>query len=115
MIYEALKWLIEWLQANYKCPECNSNIWEWDIDIVWAAWNTANFDITCPKCQKHWIIKSQLVILDTNWLSEIKHSIENIKDKIWSDKITEKITDTEIIELDKDLKNKKINVSDLFD
>lgn len=114
MIYEALKWLVEWLQANYKCPECNENIWEWDIDIVGAAWNTANFDITCHKCGKHWIIKSQLVVLDANWLSEIKHSIENIKEKFSSNNSEEKITDSEIIALDKDLKNKQISVEDLL-
>lgn len=116
MIYETLKSLVDWLKTSYKCPDC----WEWikesDIDIVWAAWNTVNFDVSCPKCGKHWIVKSQLMMLDLSWLTEMKHSIENIKNKIKEDvKSNEKITDSEIVSLDKDLKNEKINASDLFE
>ncbi len=115
MIYSALKWLVNWLKTSYKCPDCNESISEWDIDIVWAAWNTVNFDIVCPKCGKHWIVKSQLVMLDVNWLSEMKHSIENIKEKLNPENSKSQITDNEIVELDKDLKNKQINASDLFE
>ena len=113
MIYEAMKWLVEWLTSSYKC-ECGSNVSEKDIDIVWAAWNTVNFDIVCPNCSKHWIVKSQIVLLDTNGLAEVKHSIETIKDKLSWGKETVQISDTEITSLSKDLKEKQIQVSDLF-
>jgi predicted RNA-binding Zn-ribbon protein involved in translation (DUF1610 family) len=115
MIYSTLKSLVDWLKTNYKCPDCGETINESSIDIVWAAWNTVNFDIECPKCHKHWIVKSQLMMVDLDWISEIKHSIENIKNKLINDREVEvKITDNEIISLDKDLKNNKVNASDLF-
>lgn len=114
MIYEALKSLVEWLKESYKCPECDSWISEKDIDIVWAAWNTANFDITCPNCSKHWMIKSQLIVMDLDWITNVKKSIEDIKSKI-KQKENHKISDNEIVKLDKSLKNKSINVSDLFE
>jgi hypothetical protein len=46
----------------------------------------------------------------------MKHSIEIIKDKL-KDKVKPevRITDNEIVALDKNLKNEKINVSDLFE
>ena len=113
MIYEAMKGLVEWLVTSYKC-ECGSNVWEKNIDIVWAAWNTVNFDIICPNCEKHWMVKSQIVMLDSNWLNEIQHAVENIKEKLWQDIKTKQISDTEIVNLWKDLNNKQINVSDLF-
>ena len=116
MIYKTLKSLVDWLKTNYKCSECNSWVWESDIDIVWAAWNTVNFDVICPKCWKHWIVKSQLMMVDLEWINEIKHSIENIKEKLTeNNKINTKITDKAIVSLDKNLKNEKISVSDLFE
>ena len=115
MIYQALKWLVDWLKTSYKCPDCNEWVSESDIDIVGAAWNTVNFDIICHKCGKHWIVKSQLVMLDANGLSEMKHSIENIKNKLNPSSTTTQIADTEIVSLDKELKEKQINVSDLFE
>jgi DNA-directed RNA polymerase subunit RPC12/RpoP len=115
MIYEALKSLVDWLKTSYKCPECSEWISDSNIDIVWAAWNTVNFDIECPKCGKHWMIKSQMVMLNIDWLTKMKHSIEGIKNKLeWTKESEIKITDNEIIALDKNLKNKQINVSDLF-
>lgn len=113
MIYEAMKGLVEWLVNWYKC-ECGGRVWEWNIDIVWAAGNTVNFDLICPKCGKHWMIKSQLVLLDQNWLSNIQHSIQDIKEKlIWKSEVKQ-ISDNEIVSLWKDLQEKQINVSDLF-
>lgn len=113
MLYEALKWLVDWLKTSYKCPECSSAVWDNNIDIVWAAWTTVNFDIECPECGKHWIIKSQMTMLD---LWQMKQSIETIKNKLkWNNESVISITDSEIVELDKDLKNKQISASDLFE
>ena len=113
MIFEAMKWLVEWLVTGYRC-ECNSEVWERDIDIVWAAGNTVTFDIGCPKCGKHWMVKSQLLMMDMNWLAEVKHSIEGIKEKLVWKSQDSKISDVEITSLSRDLKEKQINVSDLF-
>jgi len=107
MIYKALQWLVEWLKDTYKCPECKHAISETDIDIIWAAWTSVNFNIICPKCWKSWIVQSQLMTIDVKWIEQIQNSIENITK-------TNKITDNEITSLDKDLKTKQINVSDLF-
>ncbi len=116
MIYETLKSLVEWLKTSYKCPECGVWISEKDIEIVWAAWNTVNFDVACPKCGKHWIVKSQLMMVDLNWLTQIKHKFEDIKEKLtlWEKEET-KISDKQIINLDRDLKNEKINAKDIFE
>jgi len=113
MIYEAMKWLVEWLVTSYKC-ECGSQVWERNIDIVWAAWNTVNFDIICPKCGKHWMVKSQLLLIDQDSINNIQHSIEDLKGKLTTNSTTKQISDTEITSLSKDLKEKQINVSDLF-
>ena len=51
MNFWALKWLVENVVKNYKCPECNSEINDNSIDVVWAAWNTVNIDIECSNCQ----------------------------------------------------------------
>jgi len=110
MLYEAMKWLVEWLLTTYQCECGNTTISEKNIDIIWAAWNTVNFDIMCSKCGKHWMIKSQLLMVDLNQVAEVKHSIEAVKDKLK----TNSISDKEIVNLSKDLKEEKINVSDLF-
>jgi len=114
MIYKTLKSLVDGLKTSYKCQDCQTWVNESDIDIVWAAWNTVNFDVICPKCGKHWIVKSQLMMMDLWWLTEIQHSIDNIKDKLKTESDL-KITDSEIVDLDKNLKNEKINASDLFE
>ncbi len=109
MIYEAMKWLVEWLVDSYKC-ECGSWVSEKNIDIVGAAWNTVNFDLVCPKCGKHWIVKSQIMIIN----QDMKDSIENIKEKLIWNNSSKQISDIQITNLRKDLKEKQINVSDLF-
>ena len=113
MIYEAMKWLIDWLVSTYKC-ECGSSIKDSDVDIVWAAWNTLNLDVMCPKCGRHWMIKSQLVMMDLNWLSQFKHEIEWVSNQLKKDK-SQLISDNTIVNLWKDLKNKDIKASDLFE
>ncbi len=115
MIYETLKNLVESLKTSYKCPDCNSWIEESNIDIVWAAWNTVNFDISCPRCWKHWIVKSQLMMVDIGPLKDMKGKMENLKDRFKSiKKFKNTISDSEIVDLDKNLKNKQMNASDLF-
>ena len=112
MIYEAMKWLVEWLVWSYKC-ECGSGITEWSIDVLWAAWESVNFDIMCPKCGKHWFIKSHLIMVDWNNV-QLQNTIETLKTKLTAGTETFNISDKEITDLSKDLKSKQINVSDLF-
>jgi len=109
MRFDALKNLIESIKTNYKCPKCGAETNDNSFDILWTAWNNVNLDIICPKCNTHSLFNSQVITMDiTNegmkkllkWLTT-----QNIK----------KISDKEIISLNKDLKKEKINVSDLFE
>jgi len=106
MNYKALNSMIKNLINWYKCPECQSKIESTDIDIVWAAWTTVNLDILCKKCNRHSMIKSQIIHIN---LEQIK----SIKNEIISD-TKRSIQDNQIIKLSKDLKNKQVNVSDII-
>jgi hypothetical protein len=133
MNYWSLKWLVETVVKNYKCPECNSEVNESNIDVIWAAWNTINIDVECSKCWKHSMIKSEIIAFDLSKidfnnevLNQIKTSIENIKSKSWitdsnqkkliinKEKIEQEINDEKIIELNKNLKKINISAIDLF-
>lgn len=107
MNYEALNTMIKNLIESYKCPECKTWITTNDIDIVWAAGSTVNLDIVCTNCKKHSMVKSQIMHVNLEQLNSIKNKIA------WNKK-TPLIQDNQIVELDRELKNKKISVSDLF-
>lgn len=121
MKYWALKWLIETVLKNFKCPECDSEINDGSIDIVWAAGNNINIDIECNNCWKHSMIKSEILTVDLTklpvpWdiIDKLKNEIKNIK---WNntEKINEeKITDEKIVDLNSNLKKRNLNVMDLF-
>ncbi len=109
MNYQALKWLIESIKKDFRCPECKSSIDESSIDIIWAAWNSVNVDIICKKCGKHSMLSSQLLMID----------LKSLTNSLWKKNITNNskkniISDNEIINLNKDLNNWDIKVSDLF-
>lgn len=126
MNYKTLKWMLESLVKVYKCPMCNAEINENNVDIVWAAWNTVNIDIECHNCKKHSMIKAEInsinltsLNLQDNWIDWLKKSLEQIKWQIIKTKSDEsekweKITDKEIVDLNKKLKNSNLNASDLF-
>ena len=116
MNYWSLKWLIETVVKTFKCPECNWEIDDTNIDIIWAAWNTVNIDIECKKCWKHSMIKSEVVTFDlaklpASWelLNKIKWQINNS-----TTNSKDKITDEQIVKLNQNLKKRKINVEDLL-
>lgn len=124
MNYKTLKWMLESLVKVYKCPMCNAEINEDNVDIVWAAWNTVNIDIECHKCKKHSMIKAEINSINLvplnlweTWIEGLKKSLEDIKwqmtnnDNSNNDKI---ITDKEIVNLNKKLKDSNLNASDLF-
>ncbi len=110
MNYQALKSMVNNLIKSFKCNECKSNITEENIDIIWAAWNSVNIDIECPKCKKHTMVKSQILQIDSSNIALLKQNLLNLKTKIENP-----IKDEEMIKLSKDLKNRNINASDLFE
>jgi len=118
MNYQALKWMLESLVKTYKCPSCDADIWENNVDIVWAAWNTVNIDIECIKCQKHSMIKAEITQIDLSRIPLIKENIEKLKNNLskmsGASENSKRIVDTEIVKLNKDLKAKNLNISDLL-
>ena len=111
MRFDMLHSLIEWIKNNYVCPNCNSKIWDDGIELLWAAWTTVNIDIICKKCWTHALFNSQLLWIDLKIDSK---KIQSIFEKIKNSSSETKITDKEIVSLNKDLKKNKINVKDLF-
>lgn len=109
MNYQALKSMIESLIKSFKCQECQSNITEKNIDIVWAAWNSVNIDIECPNCKKHTMVKSQILQIDASNINLLKDNLTKLKTNLDTP-----IKDEEMIKLSKDLKNRNISASDLF-
>lgn len=124
MNYKTLKWMLESLVKVYKCPMCNAEINENNVDIVWAAWNTVNIDIECHNCKKHSMIKAEIntinlmpMNLSDTWVDWLKKSLDEIKWQMLqnnNNNINDKITDTEIVKLNKKLKGTNLNASDLF-
>jgi len=109
MKYKILKGMLESFVKVYKCPMCDTKINEEDVDIVWAAWNTVNINIECNKCKKSSMIKAEINNINLFPLNIKQEQINRFSE------INEKITDTEITDLNKKLKNSKLNASDLFE
>lgn len=107
MNYEALSTMINNLIEWYKCPDCQSNVTPNDIDIVWAAWSTVNLDVACKNCWKHSMVKTQIMHINPNQINALKEKITWNKQTI--------IKDTQITELSKDLKHRKVKVSDILE
>ncbi len=125
MNYKTLKWMLESLVKVYRCPMCDAEVSENSVDIVWAAWNTVNIDIECENCKKHSMIKAEINSVNIlpinvweNWIDWLRKSLENIKWQITQNNnqssSTKKITDTEIVDLNKKLKLNDLNAQDLF-
>jgi len=121
MNFWALKWLVDNVVANYKCPECNSDINDSNIDVVWAAWNTVNIDIECSNCWKHSMIKSEVMTFDLSKMPISEEKLESLKTELWNlkwklieNKSKNTIKDEQIVNLNKNLKKSDLNVSDLL-
>lgn len=142
MNYQVLKAMMENLVKTYKCPFCNSEVSENNVDIVWAAGSTLNIWVNCPKCHKNSIVKAEVAQIWSGWemtpenieqlkkwlntlkdklkaqfpgIVDIWYGIENISQKNKSNWLWKQILDKDIIELDKKIKNKKeIYIEDLF-
>lgn len=135
MNYQMLKALIDLLIKNFKCPNCQSQINEDSLEIIWAAWTSVNLDINCPMCKKHTFIKAEVsqinlwnvIDLKKENIDEFKQKLQqellNINIKNWNINLTEflskesniKINDEEILKLKDKLDNQHIKAKDLFD
>ncbi len=119
MNFQSLKWMIESLIKSYKCPECTSGVTDTNIDIIWAAWSTINIDIHCSKCWKHSMVKTEVLSIDINnenfSLENIQKLKQNLAVKNWNILSTQNtIKDDEIVDLNKNLRKRKFDVSDLL-
>jgi len=133
MNYQAIKWMIDNLVQTFTCPECNSQVDDTCVDVMWTAGQNINVDVICKKCSKHTIIRAQILALEipmqdiklkTNNLWQIEDmqakldDIEKFKghvEDMWENK--EKgslIKDSEIVELNKNLKSNNISMEELF-
>lgn len=121
MNYKILKNIIDNLLNSFTCPSCTCAISESDIEIVGAAWNTINVNVSCPQCQKNAMIRTEVahVNLDNinpaNIPADIQKKINALKWEIlnvWATKKTT-INDKQITEFNKELK-KISGVNDLF-
>jgi len=113
MNYKWLQLMVDSLIEDYKC-ECWASVTEEDVDIMWAAWNNVNIDISCSKCWKHTMMKSRLIVIKPENIWTIKENLLNIKEQIETEKSKNTIKDKYIVDLSKNLKNNNIAVSDLF-
>lgn len=121
MNFQALKWMIDNLVKTFKCPECSSNVSEENVEIMGTAWTNINIDIWCPSCEKHSMIKAEVMSIDFRSLNIAKGNLSSIKDnlmwlqnKLEESKKKNSIKDENIIELNKNLRKKDFNVDDLL-
>jgi len=129
MNFGMLKNMVENLVSSYKCPFCSAtNIWESNIDIVWAAGNTVNIDMHCPSCNKHFMAKTEVIHMEV-WdvgaekMNQLKASLAALKWKMgWNIDIqadilnntSDSIKEDEILWLRSEMQKKDFNASDLF-
>ena len=113
MNYKILKNIIENLLKSFTCPSCTSAINESDLEIVWAAGNTINVNVTCPQCQKNAMIRTEVAHVNLDNINpasipeDIQQKINALKGEIlnvWTVKKSS-INDKQIIDLNKKLKN----------
>ncbi len=130
MNFWMLKNMVENLVQGYKCPFCSgTDISEWNIDIIWAAGNTVNIDMHCPKCKKHFMAKTEVVHMElgnvsADKLGQIQKSLQALKWKLgWNIEIEtqlikwkgeQKILDESIVDLKKWMSAKDFSVEDLL-
>lgn len=125
MNYQVFKSMLDVLVKTYKCPFCQADVWENNIEIVWAAGTTMNIDVACPECKKHSIVKAEVAHIDAKMmnfnpnssLEDIKSNLSSILKKdleIDQNKSKNSIKDKDIVSLSKDLQLEDIKIEDLF-
>lgn len=126
MNYQSLKAMVESVASNYLCPSCNSPVNDAALDIIGAAWTSINIDVTCPSCEKHSMIKAEVMNIDVTNMNINREQFDALKDKIgqmktivsWKDDAknsnVDVIKDDQIVDLNKNLRKKDLKVEDLF-
>ena len=123
MNFQTLKWMIDSLVKSYKCPMCHSHVNEGNIDIIGAAGTTVNIDVSCNTCEKHSMIKIEVMGIDLtkntlnkDTLAELKSRFKNISwdVEVLSNNPEDAIKDENIVDLNKNLKSQNLSVEDLF-
>jgi len=119
MNFQSIKWMINSLTKNYKCPECSEWITDANVDIIWAAGSTINIDIECFNCGKHSMVKTEVLAVNISDKGISAENLEKLKNTLlkvsWNPWVNaKKINDEEIVGLNKDLKKWKLNVADLL-
>ncbi len=109
MNFQSLKGMIDTLTQTFKCPECGTETNDSSIDIVWAAGTTINIDIECVNCGRHSMVRSEVFSIDLKSPGVQKGLITKKRNTK-----AESIKDDQIVDLNKNLKKKDINISDLF-
>lgn len=114
MNYLILKTIIDSTIANFKCKDCNSWVSEWNINILWIAWNSINLEVFCPNCRTQWVVKAEIWFLNqwTNpeMINNLKNSLQN---PVIQNLNTETIKDSDILSIRENLKN-CTSIEDLF-
>ncbi len=139
MNFQALKWMVDNLVQTYSCPDCSSGVTEDYVDIMWTAGQNINIEVACPKCEKHSIIRAQIVALElpiqdiqvkveelekaeSFKMKEMQNKLENIEKYKWhiedlkidSENKKTLIKDSQIVELNKNLKSANFSIENLF-
>lgn len=130
MNYQMLKTLLDSLVVNFKCPNCQSQIGENNLEIVGAAGSSINLDVLCPACEKHTFVKAEVSQINLWNIIDIKpENIQEFKQKLHqkltninikkadlsnSKDIKAKINDKEILELRETLKSEHTKVEDFL-
>jgi len=135
MNFHSLKIMVDNLVNTFKCPDCSSTVSEQAVEIMWTAGLNINIDIECPKCQKHSMIRAQMLSLElpikdiqmkeeeinSKKIEELQKKLEEIEkfkghvEDMKSNKENDVlIKDSEIIELNKNLKSNNVSMSELF-
>lgn len=111
MNYLILKTIIDSTIMNFRCKECSSWISEWNINVLWLAWNSINLEVFCPNCRTQWVVKAEIWFLNQGWNPELLNNIKNINQNPMSNK--DLIKDSDILSIRESLKNSS-SIEDLF-
>lgn len=121
MNYQILKSIFESILQNFKCPACESKIWESNLEIIWAAGSTVNLNIICPSCWRHSFIKAEISQINLSNFSHLtKDKLIKMKEFLQGNVSNENknksisINEKEIIDLKNLLNQSHIWVNDLL-
>ena len=107
-----MKAMLDALIKSYKCPHCQQAAREDHTEIIGAAGNTINVNVSCTQCKKSSMIKAEVAQIQLNDISP--SDIQNIGQKQGYRRSSKVINDEEIVSLSKNLGDTELSASDLF-